>query len=56
MKRERYISPVMTVITIEYGTTLLAGSPYGTSVYGGNATGSNPDENLSREYTFDDWN
>lgn len=51
MKRERYISPVMTVITIEHGTTLLAGSPYGTSVYGGNATGS---ENLSREYTFDD--
>jgi hypothetical protein len=54
MKRERYISPVTTVITIEHGTTLLAGSPTGTSVYGGNATGSNPDENLSREYTFDD--
>lgn len=54
MKKKRYICPVSTVITIEHPTTLLAGSPYGNDVYEGNATGSNPDENLSREYTFDD--
>ncbi len=55
MKKKRYISPVSTVITIEHPTTLLAGSPYRNDVYDENATGNDPENNLSREYTFDDW-
>ena len=53
MMKKTYITPTAACYTLQYATPLLAGSLIGDAVSDDIAIGDDPNENLVREFEFD---
>lgn len=53
MMKKTYITPTAVCYTLQYATPLLAGSLIGDAVSDDIAIGNDPNENLVREFEFD---
>ena len=53
MMKKTYITPTAVCYTLQYATPLLAGSLIGDAVSDDIAIGDDPNENLVREFEFD---
>ena len=53
MMKKTYITPTAACYTLQYATPLLAGSLIGDAVSDDIAIGNDPNENLVREFEFD---